>query len=578
MMTLRTLIFPYKRDIVLLFLCIVMVNILSLSFPWGIKVVIDEVLPSGNRNLLFLLGAGLFVSVCLKTWINVFRQCKANVLAEMIISGLREKLFCQVHRLSLESIKNITPSLLISRFTGDMDSIRRFLLSDALECVYSLMAAVFIAGVLFVLNAKLAFLSLIPVPLFVRIHMRLLPQLKSDYRDLRDIWGKLIARVSEVVQAAATVRTFGGEPHEQELFRRRQSQFLRASSKVNRSTAYLWGSVDFFSSLGIVCVLWVGGMDVLNKSMTAGQLVAFYSYLGMLFSPLVRMASMTNSYQDAVCALDRINEVYRSPESPLEQKFPVVLKPVKGLIEFKNVSFGYASTENVLSNISFVVEKGETIGIVGASGAGKTTLVHLLLRFYDPQQGEIFIDGVPLRQLDMASYRKCLGVVLQDEHLFQGTVHENISYGSAEKGLDDLLNAAKSAQAEDVINQLPYGYSTEIAEKGLRLSGGQRQRIAIARALLRNPEVLILDEATSAVDALTENKIQEAIRHHMKGKTTLIIAHRFSTIMEADRIIVLDKGRVAEMGDHNYLLNMGGIYSSLYFEQFKQGPRVSLPN
>ena len=303
--------------------------------------------------------------------------------------------------------------------------------------------------------------------------------------------------------------------------------------------------------------------------MSPGALIAFYSYLGMLFTPVVRLVIINSSYQEAAAALRRINDIFMM-EKELGGSSGQSIVSLHGRIELKDVSFSYADGADVLKDICFSVEKGETVGIVGASGAGKTTLIHLLVRFFDPQKGRIHVDGHYLKDLDLYSYREKIAVVMQDDYLFSGTVRENICYGRLDASGQDIEEAAHMAQAHDFISRLKGGYDFPVGDRGMHLSGGQRQRIAVARALLKNPSLLILDEATSAVDALTENAIQQAIRKRMKGKTVFIVAHRFSTIMDADKIIVLENGRVVDVGDHNFLLKKCDLYSNLYFEQFKE--------
>ncbi|MFT5388315.1 MAG: ABC-type multidrug transport system fused ATPase/permease subunit, partial [Candidatus Omnitrophota bacterium] len=339
--------------------------------------------------------------------------------------------------------------------------------------------------------------------------------------------------------------------------------------------AWIWVGIEFFTSVGVIGILWMGGKDVIAGRMTAGGLVAFYTYVGMLFAPIIRMVVVNASYQEARAAMGRVNDVMAVDDEVREIKAPITLPKIKGSIEFREVNFAYKACRPILKNISFTVNSGETIGVVGASGGGKTTLISLLLRFFDPMSGGIYIDGTQLTQLNLDEYRKQIAVVLQDDFIFDGTIEENISYGKTEASALEVCEAAKIAQAHTFIMDLPEGYKTAIGERGFNLSCGQRQRIAIARAVIKNPAILILDEATSNVDALTENKIQEAIARHMRGKTVFIVAHRFSTIIDSDKIIVIDKGQIVEMGCHNYLLNKQGFYSTLYLEQFKDEDKAS---
>lgn len=575
-MTFLSLIKSYRKKIVSLFFCIFLSNILALALPWGIKILIDEVFVGKTLHLLNIIIVALLGILILRSRLNFLRQYHGHMLGEKIICRLRERIYDQSYALPLAAVKKMTPSQILTRMTGDLDSLRKFLFGEVIEFIYAVFSVGLILAALVFINFKLTIISLLTFPLFLKIYARLLPELKDNYRIFRDVWGRLTSRINEVLNGMTTVRALTGQTFEKHRFWTQQKDLLQTAAQSHSLNARLWVSVEFFSSIGILAILWVGGMDVMNGNMTAGELIAFYSYLGMLFTPLIRMVVIQGSYQEASAALERINEVLEVDHRIPEVSSPVNLSKIRGVVEFKNVSFGYSPHEEVLHNIDFLIEEGETVGIAGASGVGKTTMINLLLRFYDPWAGKILIDGRPLKKLDLDTYRKQVAVVLQDDFLFSGTIQENICYGQSNVISPKVIEAARAACADEFINKLPKGYFTEVGERGVYLSSGQRQRIAIARALLRNPSILILDEATSAVDALTENRIQESIRKIMRDKTVIIVAHRFSTIMEADKIIVLDKGKIVETGDHNYLLNKGGFYSNLYFEQFTSPDKEQL--
>ena len=551
-------------------------NLLALVLPWVIKIIIDDILIDKDTHFLNLIMLALVGVLLLRSVFSFLRTYMSSIVGEWVVRDLRQKICEHIPKLSLISINKISPAQILTRITQDVDSMRRFLFGDAIEFICAFLNIGFIVVILSFLNAKLTLVALLTLPLFAVIYFRLIPELKNRHSRLREMYGGLSSRVSEVLNGIRVVRSFARDTHERQLFEHKQRDILSVASRTHYLNSWLWVGIEFFTSLGIIGILWIGGSDVMANRMTAGELVAFYTYLGMLFSPIIRMVVINTSYQEALAALNRVNDVMNIDDEVFEVEPSINLAKIEGRIEFKEVNFHYTAGDPILKDVNFVVEPGETIGVVGASGAGKTTLVSLLLRLFDPVDGEIRVDGNNLKNLDINTYRQQIAVVLQDDFLFNGTIEENIRYGRTRASQQEIIQAAEIAQAHAFISALPGGYKTEIGERGFNFSCGQRQRIAIARAVIKDPSILILDEATSSVDALTENDIQKSIRRFMKGKTVFIVAHRFSTIIESDKIIVLDKGRIVEVGDHNYLLNKRGFYSSLYLEQFKDEDRISL--
>ena len=572
-MTFGSLLRPYRWRIIILVLCLFAINGLALALPWGIKLLIDDVLIRRDIPGLHRLSIYLIVILLVRAGLNFFRYRQSALMGERIICRVRERLYEKALRLAVPSFRAQGAGSLLTRMTGDLDSLRRFLFGEAVEFVYSILGVAMLLAVLVVLNVKLAAVALLGVPVFLRIYFRLFPQLRSNYRAVRESWGALIARAGEVLNAVMTVRTLNGQDRERAYLRTGQEGLLHTAASVHHLNAGLWMAVDLFSSLCTVAALWLGGLEVIRDRMTQGELVAFYTYLGMLLAPLARLTLIQGTQQEAAAALERINEIMDIPHVEPPDRPGAAAEDIAGQLSFMGVSFGYAEGGPVLRGVNFQVRQGETVGIVGASGTGKTTLVNLLLRFYRPDAGRILLDGRPLDDFDLHGFRRQVAVVLQDDVLLSGTIRENIAYGHA-AGPGAVEEAARLACAHDFIMALPKGYETAVGEKGDGLSTGQRQRIAIARALLRRPAVLILDEATSAVDAMTENRIQDAVRRVMAGKTTLIIAHRFSTLADADRIIVLDGGRVVD--EHLPRRNNRGIKSNDVFRVFHVGASSGL--
>ena len=569
---------PYRTKIALILTFILSANLLALVLPWVIKIIIDDILIDKDTHFLNLIMLVLVGVLLLRSVLSFLRTYMSSIVGERVVRDLRQKICEHIPRLSLISINKISPAQILTRITQDVDSVRRFLFGDVIEFIYAFLNIGFIIVILSLMNMKLTAVSLLTLPLFAIIYFRLIPELKNRHSRLRELHGVLSSRMSEVLNGIRVVRSFGRDVHERQWFELKQRDILAVATRTHYLNSWLWVGIEFFTSLGIIGILWIGGIDVMADRMTAGELVAFYTYLGMLFSPVIRMVVINTAYQEATASMNRVNDMMSIDDEMRQSETPVNISKVEGRVKFENVHFNYLDSKPILKDISFVVEPGETIGIVGESGAGKTTLISLLLRFFDPITGGIYVDGNNLKSLDLNPYRQHIAVVLQDDFLFSGTIEENIRYGRMQASQQEIIQAAQTAQAHTFISALTDGYKTEIGERGFNLSCGQRQRIAIARAVIKNPSILILDEATSSVDALTENDIQKSIRRFMKGRTVFIVAHRFSTIIESDKIIVLDKGKIVEVGDHNYLLNKRGFYSSLYLEQFKDDDRVSLSN
>ncbi|MEW5895792.1 MAG: ABC transporter ATP-binding protein [Candidatus Omnitrophota bacterium] len=567
-MTLFSLVKPYSRSVLAILFFMLIANAAGLALPWGMKLIIDDALPGGAEKRFHLIMAGLLIALLLRVIFGYFRKYYGFTVGEKMVSDLRKRIYQEIHHKSLLSIKNFSPVQLLTRMTTDIECVRAFVLNEAVDFVYAVLNVVFIFILLLFMNWRLALLAGGIIPVFAAVYLRLFPAAKDCFRSFRESYAGLIERMNEVFNGMNIVRAFSAQEHEKKVFDRHQGHLFETALKAHRLNISLSMAVDFFTSIAILAILFFGGREILAGKMTTGELVAFYAYLMIVFSPLIRIAVINNSCQDVAAALERLSEIFLLQDQPAVAG-RVDAKVVTGKVECQNVSFGYDASQMVLRNVSFSVKPGETIAIVGVSGAGKTTLVHLLLRFFDPCEGRILIDGCDLGAIDADDFRKQTAVVLQDDFLFQDTVENNIIYGYRHAPFIDVEKAARAAQAHSFIMGLPQQYQTRIGDRGFRLSSGQRQRIAIARALVRRPRILILDEATSAVDALTENAIQQAVRGFLPGSTLIMIAHRFSTIAGADKIIVLDKGLVLEQGTHGDLLKRTGLYQRLYQEQFR---------
>lgn len=564
---LLSLLRPYKSKVVLTFVAILIANLLGLIFPWAIKLIIDKILPLKDLFLLNIVVIGLLVVFVLKFVFGFSREYLAFVIGENVVCDLRNKLYWHLNRLSVKYIENTPKGKIISGIIGDVESIRKFLFGGMLDFVYSFFNVFFVLSVLLVLDWKLTLVSLIYLPFFGITFSKFVPRLKNKHRLVRDKYAELTTGLNEVLNGIRVVTGFAKNKQETDKFNKKQKEIFDASLHSHRLEIILWMSSEFFSSLGLITLIWFGSREVFAGRITTGTLMAFYSYLGMLFYPVVRMAIINNYYQEAAVSLERIQEVLSQAPAIQEKKYPVFLDKVNGPIRFADVSFSYDNKREVLSGIDFEAQDSQLVALVGRSGAGKTTLMNLLLRFYDPTKGDIFIGKYNLKDLDLKSYRSKIAMVLQDDYLFRATIRDNIAYSRPNACEAEIINAAKLANAHEFIIDLPSGYDTHIGERGTKLSYGQRQRISIARAIIRNPSILILDEPTSAIDSETESLIvEDAFKNLMQGRISFLITHRLSMVSHAHKIIFIEDGRIVESGTHSQLLNREGAYRSMWMK------------
>ncbi|MDD5130518.1 MAG: ABC transporter ATP-binding protein [Candidatus Omnitrophica bacterium] len=568
---------PYKKEVSFAFLATILTNLLGLAFPWVIKLLVDEVLVKKDILLINRLAVILLVVFALKFFFGFIREYLFSSTGENVICDLRSRLYWHLHKLSVNYLENTPVGSIISGIIGDVESIRKFLFGGAIDFVYSFLNFFFVLTILFVLDFKLTLVSLLFMPVFAIVFFKLTPRLKKKQEFVRAKYAGLTARLNEVFSGIRIVCGFAREEHEAAQFNSKQKEIFNASLASEKLGILLWMMSEFFSSLGLVTLIWFGAREVFSGRISPGTLLAVYSYLGMLFFPVIKMVVINNYYQEAAVSFERINRILDEKPKITESKHPVRLPEIKGNIRFSEVTFSYDNHSQALSGINLEVRESQVIALVGKSGAGKTTLINLLLRFYDPNEGGIFIDGYNLKELDLKSYRSHIAMVLQDDYLFSGTVAENISYGRPGASRFDVKRVALLANADQFIIELPDGYNTQVGERGVKLSYGQRQRLSIARAILRNPAVLILDEATSSVDSETERLIIEgAYKNLMAGRTTFVIAHRLSTIAYADNIIFIDRGRITEAGRHFELLEKKGQYWRMWLEQTQSVPLAQI--
>ena len=559
---------PYKRKIFIALIFVVLANILGLALPWAIKIVIDEVVIEQDFALLNILAGSLVVVFVFKFYFGFMCEYLVSYVGENVVSDLRNKLCWHMQKLSVQYAENTPKGEMISGVIGDVDSIKDFLFGGVIDVIYSFLNIFFVLVVLFFLDVSLTLICLVFLPVFGVTFLKLTPRLKEEHQMVRRKYAELTTHLNEIFDGMRVAAGFAKEEYEADKFRFKQKEIFNTTLGTHKLGIFLWMSSEFISSLGLVTLVWFGVRAIFSGRISVGTLMAFYSYLGMLFYPVVKMAVVNNYYQEAAASLERINSILAQGPKVKEVRNPLRVRGIKGDVRFEGVSFAYENGREVLSQINLNVKASEVIALVGKSGAGKTTLINLLLRFYDPAKGKIFIDGNNLKELELKAYRLNLAMVFQDDYLFNTAIRENIVYGRPHAKDDEIVKVAKLANAHQFIVKLPQGYDTLVGERGVKLSYGQRQRISIARAILRNPAILILDEATSNVDSENERLIiEKAYNNLVSNRTTFVIAHRFSTITYAHRIVFIEQGRIKEVGTHAELLNKKGSYWKMWTEQ-----------
>ncbi|MBP1702290.1 MAG: transporter related, partial [Chloroflexi bacterium] len=499
----------------------------------------------------------------------------------------RNRLYDHIQNLSFSFHDHAQTGQLISRCIEDVRSIERFTGFGVVEIIRLGLLMIGIVTILFAKQPNLAWIALLPMIPLVLITSNFGKRVGKYFLHVDNTLGELSSRVQENVSGVQVVRAFAREPYEIDRFARTNRVLYFARVKVLSAFSKIMPTSHFLVSLSTILILWFGGLMVINGQMTVGEVVAFNSYLLMLAAPAQQLAWLVNLAGEAAAGVQRTYEVLDTQpdiQSPMDA---TVLPPLSGRVEFRDISFQYyQQVVPTLEDIRLTVEPNQLIALIGPTGSGKTSLVNLIPRFYDVTSGSVLVDGVDVRQAELVSLRRQIGIVLQTSLLFSTTISENIAYGSPQADFEQIVTAAKAAQAHEFIEQLPEGYQTVVGERGVTLSGGQRQRIAIARALLMQPRILILDDSTSSVDMETERLIQQALDELMRGRTTFVIAHRLSTVRRADMIVVMDGGRIFQRGTHTDLLTQGGLYRQIYelqlrdqeqFQEAMEGIYVSNP-
>ncbi|MBT8370392.1 MAG: ABC transporter ATP-binding protein/permease [Deltaproteobacteria bacterium] len=560
---------PYWKTLIISALLLVARAGLELVPPLFQKEIVDEIITARNLKYLGIIITALIGTYALNQLVQIGDNYVRHALGEKFIFDLRVRLYAYLQKMSLSFFERTSTGELMSRVTNDLSALEHFVTHGSALTAVDLMRLVGGAIILFVLDWRLAALVMIPVPILALAFRHYNTKIRPVYRRVRARLGDINAKLQDNLSGIRVIQAFAREDLEYQRFSAESERYYQARVKGIRYWSIFFPAIRFFSAMGTVVVLGVGSIMVVKGQLSLGTLVAFLAYITSIYEPINRLTEVDNIFQEAIAAGERIFEVLDEITEVKDAPDAVDLPVVQGEMVFDQVHFQYGSGDQVLHAISFAMAAGEMVALVGPSGAGKTSIANLICRFYDPIKGKVTVDGYNLRKIKLNSLRRQVAVVLQDSFLFNNTVAENMLYGKPDATEDELVAAARAANAHDFITNLPDGYDTELGERGVKLSGGQKQRLALARAILADPRILILDEATSSVDAEAEYLIQQALERVLEGRTALVIAHRLSTIRNADKIIVLDRGRIVEIGNHKELMGQEGLYKQLYQRQME---------
>ena len=559
---------PYKRAVSLTLGFATVTTLLDLIPPWIIKVIIDQLIDDSGTFMIYWVVIGLIGVYFFRNFLNYQRIIFNNRLEQNVVFDMRSNVYKALNGLSINYFENKSTGELMSRINDDVNYVERIFVDGVEQVVTAFLTLTGITIILFYLHWKLALVSLLPIPFLLWGACTYTKKAHGLYHTVRESAAKMNARLQDSISGIREIFAFNRQLHEISRFEKRSRDYCDSNLKVMSLWAIYSPTMMFLGSLGTVLILLYGIGLVRSAEITIGSLVAFIGYLALFYTPINQLHSVNHMLQHALASGERVFEIIdRQPDVKEISDAILPSTNIQGEIEFKNVSFSYVKDKPIIKNLSLKIQPGEKIALVGHTGSGKSTLIKLLLRFYDINSGNINVDGYSIGDLKISYLREQIGMVSQDPYLFNGTVAENILYGNVEASRDEMIKSALAANASNFIKNLPQGYDTLIGERGVKLSGGEKHRIAIARTLLKDPPILILDEATASVDTETEAKIKDALVSLTAGRTTILIAHRLSTLEGANRILVMRSGELVESGTHGSMINSKTEYAQLFRSQ-----------
>lgn len=560
---------PYMHRLIFAMFCTIMAAAGNLYIPWIIKDMIDEVLADKNGTMLNWIAASIIAIFVVRGLFWYGQNYLMSYVGQSVIIDIRAAVFKKLQRLSVSFYDKNKTGTIMSYVTNDVNALQSAMVENTIEMITEGFILIGSVVAMIYLDWRLTLFTVCTFPVVLWFMEFFGKKIRKTGGRIQECTADITSVLQESVASARVIKSFVREDYEVDRFDVENRANFRANMKNAQLMATLTPVVELVAAIGVTMIIWYGGNNVINGTITAGSLVAFLTYAVNISNPIKRLTRVIGNIQKALAAAQRVFMIIDMPEEIAESRDAKQLPEVSGKVEFQNVSFAYDDKGNVITDLSFSVKPGEVIAIVGPSGAGKSTIANLLPRFYDVNKGDIKIDGHSVREVTLDSLREQVGIVPQETMLFNGSVYNNILYGRLDATKEEIEAAAKAANAHDFIMQLTDGYETKLGDRGVNLSGGQRQRIAIARAILKNPRILILDEATSALDTESERVVQEALDRLMVGRTSFVIAHRLSTVKKADKILVLEKGNLVESGTHDELLALDGLYAHLYKIQYR---------
>mgnify|MGYP002749091035 CR=1 FL=1 len=560
---------PYMHRLIFAMFCTIMAAAGNLYIPWIIKDMIDEVLADKNGTMLNWIAASIIAIFVVRGLFWYGQNYLMSYVGQSVIIDIRAAVFKKLQRLSVSFYDKNKTGTIMSYVTNDVNALQSAMVENTIEMITEGFILIGSVVAMIYLDWRLTLFTVCTFPVVLWFMEFFGKKIRKTGGRIQECTADITSVLQESVASARVIKSFVREDYEVDRFDVENRANFRANMKNAQLMATLTPVVELVAAIGVTMIIWYGGNNVINGTITAGSLVAFLTYAVNISNPIKRLTRVIGNIQKALAAAQRVFMIIDMPEEIAESRDAKQLPEVSGKVEFQNVSFAYDDKGNVITDLSFSVKPGEVIAIVGPSGAGKSTIANLLPRFYDVNKGDIKIDGHSVREVTLDSLREQVGIVPQETMLFNGSVYNNILYGRLDATKEEIEAAAKAANAHDFIMQLTDGYETKLGDRGDNLSVGQRQRIAIARAILKNPRILILDEATSALDTESERVVQEALDRLMVGRTSFVIAHRLSTVKNADKILVLEKGNLVESGTHDELLALDGLYAHLYKIQYR---------